>query len=287
MKPFDYLAPKSLNAALQAIREKGVHYMILAGGTNLIPNLREGKVRPKLVVDLNGLKRLNYVKVENGKVRIGALTTISDLLQSALIREHAPILCAACSQFAGPVVRNRATVGGNLVDASPAADTAVPLLALGAQIRLQSLNGRRTLTLDEFFTAYRKTAIAPGEILTEVVFPIPPRGTGYGYCKLGRRNAMAISVASVGVVLNMMGKTCEGASIAMGAVAPTPLRVKKVESLLRGREVDGETARKCGKYAAEGVRPIDDIRASAEYRRAVTEALVCRAICESIKQEGM
>ena len=286
MQAFDYLSPKSLKAAFQAIRGRGLKYIVVAGGTNFIPNLRDGTVRPKLVVDLGGLKTLNYINVKNGQIRGGALTTIADLLKSPLIKKQAPVLWAACSQFAGPVVRNRATVGGNLMDASPAADTAIPLLALKAKVRLGSMNGQRTLALDKFFTAYRKTAIKSGEILTEVAFPIPPRGTKYGYHKLGRRNAMAISVASVAVVLEMTGKICKGATIALGAVAPTPLRVAKAEALLKDKKVDVELAQKCGEMVAGCVKPIDDIRASAGYRRTVSQVLVSRAICESLKLDN-
>lgn len=283
MQAFDYVSPKSLKAAFQAIRGKGLNYKIVAGGTNFVPNLRDGTVRPKRVVDLGGLKTLSYIKEKNGLIKVGATTTIADLLKSPIIKKRAPVLWAACSQFAGPVVRNRATVGGNLVDASPAADTAVPLLALKAQVRLRSLNGQRTLALDRFFTGYRKTAIQSGEVLTEVAFPIPSPGTKYAYHKLGRRNAMAISVASVAVLLEMKGNTCKDAAIALGAVAPTPLRIAKAEALLKGKNVDVELAQKCAEVVAGCVKPIDDIRASAEYRRTVSQVLVLRAICESLE----
>ena len=286
MQAFEYLSPKSLKAAFQAISSRGLNYEIIAGGTNFVPNLRDGTVRPKRVVDLGGLKTLSYIKEKNGLIKVGATTTIADLLKSPLIERQAPVLWAACSQFAGPVVRNRATVGGNLVDASPAADTAVPLLALKARVGLRSLDGQRTLALDKFFTGYRKTAIQSGEILTEVAFPIPHRGTKYGYHKLGRRNAMAISVASVAVVLQMVGKTCKDAAIALGAVAPTPLRIAKAEALLKGKKVDVELAQKCGEVVADCVKPIDDIRASAEYRRTVSQVLVSRVICEALELDS-
>jgi CO/xanthine dehydrogenase FAD-binding subunit len=286
MQAFEYLSPKSLKAAFQAIRGRGFNYRVVAGGTNFVPNLRDGTVRPKRVVDLGGLKMLSYIKEKNGLIKVGATTTIADLLKSPLIERQAPVLWAACSQFAGPVVRNRATVGGNLADASPAADTAVPLLALKARVRLRSLDGQRTLALDKFFTGYRKTAIQSGEILTEVAFPIPYRGTKYGYHKLGRRNAMAISVASVAVVLEMRGKTCKDAAIALGAVAPVPLRIAKAEALLKGKNVDVELAQKCGEVVAGCVKPIDDIRATAEYRRTVSQVLVCRGICEALELDS-
>jgi carbon-monoxide dehydrogenase medium subunit len=282
MRGFDFLAPKSLNAALQAIDGRGRNYKLLAGGTNLIPNLREGAIHPRIVVDLGGIQTLKYIKENAGRIRIGALTTINDLLNSSLIKKHAPVFREATYKFAGPLVRNRATVGGNLVDASPAADTAVPLLALKAKVKLRSLEGQRTVPLDEFFAGYQKTVMKPGEILTEVAFPVPPPRTKCGYYKHGRRNAMAISVASVAVVMSMKGKTCTDAAIALGAVAPTPFRVEEAEALLKGKRVDSGLAKKCGEMAAKSASPIDDIRASADYRRTMCRVLVQRMICQSL-----
>jgi carbon-monoxide dehydrogenase medium subunit len=137
--------------------------------------------------------------------------------------------------------------------------------------------------LEKFFKGYRKVALDPGEILTEVAFSVPPRGTKYGYHKLGRRNAMAISVFSVAVALIMKGKTCRDAAIALGAVAATPLRIQKAEEILRSKKVDAELAQKCGQVAAKYVKPIDDMRASADYRCAMSEILVSRVICEILK----
>jgi carbon-monoxide dehydrogenase medium subunit len=281
MTDFDFLSPKSLNTALEAISGQGRNYKIIAGGTNLVPDLRSGSVSPRRVIDLGGIKTLRYLEEEKGFIRIGALTTISDLIDSRLVKNRAPLLWEAASHFAGSVVRNRATVGGNLADASPAADSAVPLLALKAQVKLRSLKGVRTLPLDHFFVAYRKTALRPGEILTEIAFPIPERTAKFAYYKMGRRNAMAISVVSVGVMLNMRGGICSEAAIALGAVAPTPIRVAAVESLLQNKKGDPDLAGKCGELAAESVQPIDDLRASADYRRQMCAVYVRKAICRS------
>jgi carbon-monoxide dehydrogenase medium subunit len=282
MRGFDFLSPTSLNAALRAVGESGPNYKVLAGGTNLIADLRAETARPRVVIDLGRVKTLKYIKESGGKMRIGSLTTIRQLLDSRLIKKRAPILWEAMHHFAGPLVRNRATVGGNLVDASPAADTAIPLLALKAQVKLQSIKGPRTLPLQDFFTGYKKTVTTPGEILTEVIFPVTNGRKKYGYYKLGRRNAMAISVASVGVVMSMKGKTCTDATIAVGAVAPTPLRVEKAESVLKGRKVDAKIAVQCGAVTVKSIRPIDDLRASAEYRKTVCDVLVRRLICHGV-----
>jgi carbon-monoxide dehydrogenase medium subunit len=282
MNEFDFLSPQSLNAALRAINANPRSCKIIAGGTNLIPDMRSQSASPRLVIDLGRIESLRYLKEERGQIRIGALTTISDLVESKIIKNRVPLLWEAASHFAGPIVRNRATVGGNLVDASPAADMAVPLLALKAQVKLRSLKGPRTIPLGLFFTDYRKTALRSGEILTEIAFPIPERTAKFGYHKMGRRNAMAISVVSVGVLLKMKGDICSEATVALGAVAPTPIRVSAVESLLQNKKVDLNLAQKCGELAAESAQPIDDLRASAHYRRQMCAVYVCKAICQSI-----
>ncbi|RPJ40425.1 MAG: xanthine dehydrogenase family protein subunit M [Deltaproteobacteria bacterium] len=282
MNDFDFLSPRSLNTALRAISTKGRNYKIIAGGTNLVPDMRSQSISPRWVIDLGGIDTLRFLKEERGLIRIGALTTMADLVDSKLVRNRAPLLWQAASRFAGPIVRNRATVGGNLVDASPAADSAVPLLALQAQVKLQSLKGKRTMPLEQFFADYRKTALRPGEILTEIAFPIPERTAKSAYHKMGRRNAMAISVVSVGVLLKMKGDICSEATVALGAVAPTPIRVLKVESLLQNRKVDLALAKNCGELAAKSAHPIDDLRASADYRRKMCAVYVQKAICRSV-----
>jgi carbon-monoxide dehydrogenase medium subunit len=282
MNEFDFLSPKSLNTALRAISTKGRNYKIIAGGTNLVPDLRSRDASPRWVIDLGGIETLRYLKEDRGVIRIGALTTIAELVESKLIKSQAPLLWEAASRFAGPIVRNRATIGGNLVDASPAADSAVPLLALKAQVKVRSLKGPRTLPLDQFFADYRKTAIRAGEILTEVAFPIPDRTAKFAYHKMGRRNAMAISVVTVAVLLKMKGDLCREAAIALGAVAPTPIRLWEAESLIQNRKVDLDLAKQCGDLAAKSAHPIDDLRASADYRRQICAVYVQEAICRSL-----
>jgi carbon-monoxide dehydrogenase medium subunit len=280
MNEFDFFSPENITSALRAISPKGLNYKLLAGGTNLIPYIREESARPNLVIDLSKIQALRYITEEKGLIRIGALTTISDLLDSKIIKNRVPLLWKAAGQFAGPVVRNRATVGGNLADASPAADSAIPLLALQAQVKLRSIKGQRTVRLEDFFTGYRQTVLKPGEILCEISFPIPGRDTKYAYHKMGRRNAMAISVVSVAVLLKMSGKKCQEAAIALGAVAPTPIRSREAEALLGKHTVDVDLARSCGEAAAQSVTPIDDMRASAEYRRNMCVYWVREAIVE-------
>jgi carbon-monoxide dehydrogenase medium subunit len=286
MEGFDFQSPKTLTDAFRAIAGEPSACKLLAGGTNVVPSLREGSLKPSLVVDLGGIEELKYIREEQGWIQIGPMTTINEILSSSLIKEKGGLLWEATRTFGGALVRNRATVGGNLADASPAADTAPPLLALGAQVTLQSSEGQRTLPLSDFFSGYRQTVIKPGEILTKVSFKTLSGESRYAYCKLGRRSAMAISVVSVAVLFQIEGDICKEAAIALGAVDPTPIRALKAEALIKGKNINSSLADECGKVIAGSVNPVDDIRASADYRRTLTHVLVSRLICQSLGIEN-
>ena len=286
MEGFDFQSPKSLTDAFRAIAGEPSACKLLAGGTNVVPSLREGSLKPSLVVDLGGIEELKYIREEQGWIQIGAMITINEILSSSLIKEKGGLLWEATRTFGGALVRNRATVGGNLADASPAADTAPPLLALGAQVTLQSSEGQRTLPLSDFFSGYRQTVIKPGEILTKVSFKTLSGESRYAYCKLGRRSAMAISVVSVAILFQIEGDICKEAAIALGAVDPTPIRALKAEDLIKGKKINSSLADECGKIVAGSVNPVDDIRASAGYRRTLTHVLVSRLICQSLDIEN-
>jgi carbon-monoxide dehydrogenase medium subunit len=286
MEGFDFQSPKTLTDAFRAIAGEPSACKLLAGGTNVVPSLREGSLKPSLVVDLGGIEELKYIREEQGWIQIGPMTTINEILSSSLIKEKGGLLWEATRTFGGALVRNRATVGGNLADASPAADTAPPLLALGAQVTLQSSEGQRTLPLSDFFSGYRQTVIKPGEILTKVSFKTLSGESRYAYCKLGRRSAMAISVVSVAILFQIEGDICKEAAIALGAVDPTPIRALKAEDLIKGKKINSSLADECGKIVAGSVNPVDDIRASAGYRRTLTHVLVSRLICQSLDIEN-
>ncbi len=223
MRGFDFVAPSTVQAALKAA--KGKKYKFIAGGTNFMPDLRhDHSGETKIVIDLLHINSLRGILASKGTVKLGALATVTDLLENKLIAREAPVLKAMAAKFAGPIIRNRATVAGNIIDGGPAADIVPPLLALKANVKLAGPRGRRTVALDQFLTGYRKTAIKPGEIITEVTFPSPGKNHLHGYYKLARRNAMAITVVGVAVVLKMKGKTCQEAGIALGSVTPAPIR---------------------------------------------------------------
>ena len=280
MRGFDFVVPGTVQAALKAA--KGKKYKFIAGGTNFMPDLRHdhsGEI--KLVIDLMRIKTLRGVSAAKGTVKLGALATMTDLLENKIIAREAPVLREMAAKFAGPIIRNRASVAGNLIDGGPAADIVPPLLALKATVKLAGPRGRRSIALDKFLTGYRQTAIKAGEIITEITFPSPGKSHLHGYYKLARRNAMAITVVGAAIVLRMKGKVCQEAGISLGSVAPVPIRCYEAEKILEGNEITLALAQEAAGACAVAANPIDDIRASAEYRKLMCEVLPRRLICQA------
>ena len=245
---FAFLAPQTLAEALAALHTYGEEAAPLAGGTNLLLSLRSGQRQPRVVLDMTPLATLSELRCVDGQTRLGALTTLTAVLDSPLLSGAATALRTSAADFGSPLTRNRATLGGNLADASPAADTAVPLLALGASVELESARrGRRIVPLAEFFVAPRQTRRQPDELLTANTFPTPPPTATGGFIKLARRDAMAVAVVSASVVLEWQGDRCQRGRIALGAVAPTPIRAYSGEALLTGKRLDAACIAACAR----------------------------------------
>ncbi len=270
---FEYLAPATLRDALKE-RKKGVSH-IIAGGTDLVPKMRAQVLKPSVLIDVSGLKQLDYVNVQGGSVRIGAATKISTIIDSKMKVE---VLRAACEKLGNPLTRNRATIGGNLCNASPAADTATPLLVSGSNLVLTSLRGSRTVPIEEFFTGPGKSVLKGDEILTEVRVKAPEKGTVAKFVKVGLRKADAISVVNCAVALKIANNVVKGAKIALGSVAPTPVLVKEAPKLLIGKKLSEELIEDCAREAAREAKPISDVRGSARYRELLVEGCVKKAL---------
>jgi CO/xanthine dehydrogenase FAD-binding subunit len=280
---FDLVTPENLDQALHILSEKSPDISPVAGGTNLVVDMRANKHIKPTILNIEKLPELNGIKLENNYVQIGGCTKISELIKSPIILKHAPILVNAAKSFANPLIRNRATIGGNLVDASPAADTAPPLLVLGAEVEVANLSGSHLIPLDEFFLHVRKTQLKPDEILVSVRFKIPSPETKFSYYKLGLRKADAISIISTAVMLEMDSSLlCKGVRIALGSVAPKPIRGFESENLLLNKKIDEELIQKAAQIAAEASSPISDLRASAGYRRKMVKVLVARLLNEIV-----
>ena len=275
----EYVAPKDIEEALRLMGKWKGKATLIAGGTNVIPDLRAKALKMSALIDLSPIKGLTFIKEEKKRIRIGALTTIAELASSKVIQRCAPILSEAARQLGNPLVRNRATLAGNLADASPAADTAVPLLVLEATVLAERAGKKaREIPLEEFFVAPNRTALKADEIIREIRFAKPGSTDRMAYSKLGLRNAMAISVVSVAVRIEMEGVECKKARVALGAVAPKPIRAYRCEDILRGGEITPELIEVCSGRAEEEVKPITDIRATADYRKSMCGILLRRTI---------
>lgn len=279
MNGFAYHRPTTLRETWRLLADHP-GAALLAGGTDLLVQLRARAVRPPAVVSLRNIPELAGVAAEaGGGLRLGAATPVADLLRHGTLVRRYPLLAQALRVMASPQIRNVATVGGNLCNASPCADTAPPLLAYEARLVLRCARGRRELPLAEFFRGPGETACRPGELLAAVRLPAPPPGARVSFHKQ-RRVHLDLALASVAVLLQLRGATCRRARLAAGSVGPTPLRLLEVERLLEGRALTAELAAEAGALAARTVSPITDLRSTADWRRRIVEVRVRRALVE-------
>jgi len=282
MDEFEYLRPTNLDETLSYLKDYAGKSKLLAGGTDLVLLLQQGLLHPSHIIDISRVPELNYIRQEDGHLKIGAATKMRDIELSDLVRSKAPLLAEA-SQLVGEIgVRNIATIGGNLANASPAADSAPPLLVLDASLKVRNSNSERTIRLTDFFLHVKKTVLSPDELVTEVDVPIPPSHSGGAFFRLAKRGGNIISIVSAGAFLALKGKVCSVARIAMGSVAPTPIRIKSAEKTLEGAEPTPEKIRAAAQKAFDEIKPITDIRASAEYRRDTSRVYVRKAIEEAL-----
>lgn len=276
MSGFDFISANSLNDALSILAKEAGRACPVAGATNVVVKAQSGRLKDKLLVNLDSLDELRGIRETGGYVLIGALTTLAEIASSELIRENGSVLWQAAQQFADPVIRNRATIGGNIADASPTADTAPPLLALDAEVMIRSLRGERVLALDDFFFNVCKTALAEDELITAVRFR--PCKTGV-FVKLGLRNAMAKTLISAAAIVQLdEGEKVASCRLAMGSVAPRPIRARHAEQAIVGKALTEETYALMKEAVLQDIDPIESIRASKFYRSNVACTIAERAV---------
>lgn len=265
----NYLSPYSLDDAVKAIAHGDV--TILCGGTDLTPQTDAGRIAyARTLMNIRRINELSGIESRAGKVRIGALTTVAEIRDSELIQAVAPVLVEATDQFASDQIRNAASIGGNLCNASPAGDMIIPFLVLDASVELASWKGgtvrKRLVALDEFFIGPGKTVKEASELLTAVIFDEPAQSFVAHFRKSGPRPALEIAAVSIGIGGVLDNGTFSKVRVAMGAVAPTPLRARKVEAALEGKPLNPQSIKAAVENARKEATPIDDVRASAWYR---------------------
>jgi CO/xanthine dehydrogenase FAD-binding subunit len=280
---FDYVAPATMDEALSLLEQYKGRAKVIAGGTDTIPKLKRRQIAlPEYIVDLKGIPDLDYIRYdESSGLSIGPLATLRALEKSSVIQDKFPVLFQAVASVGSVQVRNRGTLGGNISNAVPSADTAPALLTLDAKLRLKCRQGERTVGIEDFFAGPNQTVCTTEEVLYEIQVPNLPRGGRGVYLKLTPRKAMDLAVVGVAVMVVIENGICRDIRIALGAVAPTPVRVKRAEEVLRGKKPENDLIEKAARIAAEESRPIDDHRASADYRREMVAVMTRRAIRET------
>ncbi|MBL7079561.1 xanthine dehydrogenase family protein subunit M [Candidatus Bathyarchaeota archaeon] len=282
---FNLHRPTSLGEALELMGAlKSVKP--IAGGTDLLPLMRDRAITVEDIVDIRGLHELKGITVEDGTLRIGALTTLTEVLESPLVAEKASVLREAVGHIGSVQTRNQGTLAGNICNASPAADSAPALMVIGAQARVSSARGVRRVPVEELFAGPKMNSLGKDELVTEILIPELPSGSGAAFEKLGRRRGITLAVVNAAAYLAMDGKKCVDARIALGAIAATPIRLPEVEAAYKGRELTPEAIEESSRACYSLVNPVDDVRASADYRREMACVLVKRAIVKAHARAG-
>lgn len=284
---FNYQEPRTVKEALEMLKEyQGKNIKILAGGTDLIVRLKTGApVTVDHMMNIKEIEELHYVKDEKEGLKIGSVTPLSQVETEPVVTDKYVALAEAVHSMAAIAVRNMATVGGNLCNASPAADTAPPLIAYGAKVKLAGLSGSREVPVEEFFVSPGQSVLKDTEMLVEIDIPVPGPHTGACFIKKTRVKA-DISKINVAALVTRDGKNCSDCRIVMGSVAPTPIRIKAAEECLKGKTVNTALIKEAARIVSEEIKPIDDNRSTAEYRKEIAYVIVEDAVKMAWKRSG-
>jgi carbon-monoxide dehydrogenase medium subunit len=282
--PFDYHAPTTLPQALELLSRFGEEAKVLSGGQSLLPLLKLRFAQPAHLVDIGRIPGLDYIKEDGGFLRIGALVREAALEASALVRSKYPILVDTASVIADPIVRNLATVAGNLAHGDPANDHPATMLALGAEVTVTGPKSSRTIPVAQFFTGIFTTALEPTEVLTEIRIPVPPAGSGGAYVKLERKVG-DFATAGAAAFLVLKGDVIERAGVGLTNLGPTPIKAADAEKHLVGKKPDEATFAEAGRLAA-ATNPSPDRRGAADYKREMARVLTVRALRKAAQRAG-
>ncbi len=280
---FKYYEPTSLREAVDILTELGPGAKVLAGGTDLLVLMKMGVLRPSAIVNIKPIHGLDHITEGEDGLHIGALAKLRAIEKNNVVRARYTALYEALRSMASIQIRNMGTIGGNLCNASPAADTAPPLLVYNAKLRIYGPGGYRVVDIDKFFLGPKKTVLKYNELLTEIIIPYPWEQSGSAFIKVAR-TSMDLAKASVAVYLVLDRDTIYEARVALGSVAPTPVRARSVEEALEGRGFSEELARRAAKLVVNDISPITDARSTAEYRRHISKVIVFDALMKAYRR---
>jgi aerobic carbon-monoxide dehydrogenase medium subunit len=283
VRRFELVLPGSVDECVKALAQSGPETKLLAGGTDLLPQLKNGLLKPARVIDLSGVARLRAIEAGNGKgLRVGSAVTARTLELDRAVRANYLSLAESGALVGSVQVRNLATLGGNICNAAPSADMAPPLLALDAEAVITGPKGERRVPIATFFTGVRRTVLAPDEILVEIVVPNPGAHSGGNYLRHTPRRELDIAVVGVASQLTLANGICTKARIALAAVAPVPLRATAAEQALEGQAVTADRIKRAADLAVDAARPISDQRGSAEFRSHLVRVLTRRTLTTAL-----
>lgn len=281
--PFDYKIPNTIEEAVELLWQAKGEAKIIAGGTDLVIGLRNGDQNPPSIIDITRIEELRKIEEKNGAVSIGAAVTHSEIASSSLVKRYGRVLSDATSEIGSPQIRNLGTIGGNIINASPSADTIPPLMVLNAMGRVVSKEGERQVLLDQLFKGPYKTNLKPHELLSQVTFPKLPLEVRSSFVRLARRDAMAIARMSVAIILQIDKNRIEDIRISVGSVTPTPQRMSEAEAFIKGKSPDEKVLLKASLKVSEMMINRSGIRPSTSYKRPVVEALFMRAMRKALE----
>ena len=281
--PFEYAAPGTVQQAISLLQQHGGEAKVLAGGQSLMPLLNMRLARPGILIDLNRIAELDYIREANGALAIGAMTRKRTIEDSELVKSRHPLVHAATVLIAHPQIRNRGTAGGSMAQADPAAEYPALAVALDAELHATGPSGTRSIKASDFFVSYLTTALEPNEVLTEVRFPAMPRGTGWSVMEVARRHGdFAMTGVAITAALDAKGQF-SAARIVLFGVGPTPVRARAAEQVLTGQKPSERLFERSGQKVNDAIEePLSDVHASAEYRRHLAQVLTRRALAEAI-----
>jgi len=282
---FNYLEPKSIEETVSLLVKYDGKAKVIAGGTDLLVQIRNKAIKPEYLIDIGGIPELDYINYDEKQgLSIGALTPIRALERSAELGQRYPVISQAASQLGSVAIRNMGTIGGNLCNAAPSAETAPALIGLSAKTRIVGPDGERVVPLEEFFTGPGSTVLNTGELLVEIQVPVPLSNTKGAYLKHSIRGTVDLAIVGIAAIitLELKGEVCKDIKIVLGAVAPTPMRARKAENVLRGKRIEEALIDRSAQVASGEARPISDVRASADYRKEMVKVFTRRAVKEAI-----
>jgi carbon-monoxide dehydrogenase medium subunit len=289
MAKFKYLKPSTLQEALCFLNGNESDKKVISGGTDIMVQLRNNKIDPEIIIDISEIENLKGIHSRDGFITIGAATTLTEIAESDIVKRYCPILAQAAASVGATQIRNRGTIGGNVCNASPAADTIPALVALGAVATVVSVEQEREVLLEELFVGVGKTAINSNELLTFISIPQPTENSAGSFFKLGKRKAQAISIVNGAVQIGV--NAAEGkftdVHVVMGSVAPTVLRIREAEESLIGRSINRQNIENAAEIVKNKISPISDVRATADYRKDVSGNLFIEAMSDSLEQLGV